>query len=805
MLSPRWRKVVRDLWHNKARTMIVVLSIAVGIFAVGMIVSTQIMLSEDMALAYSATNPASAYLYPDDFDDELVETVRHMDGVREAEGRVDWLTVRLKVGPDEWRDLAIDVIGDYDDMRLNSIAPVSGAWPPPKKGILIERQSLPLTNANVGDLIEIETSEGKIRQLRIAGLVHDMDNPPAPFVGHPFGYITFDTLEWLGYPRLYDELHILVSENETDQEHIRAIADQVEQKIKKSGRTVYWTWIPEPGEHPANEAVQPLLIILGVLGVLSLLLSSFLVINTIAALMTQQIRQIGIMKTVGARTSQVMGIYLGAVLIFGLLSLVVAVPLGALAAYVMSGYLADLINFDLTGFRIPPQAIALQVAVGLIVPLLAALYPILAGARITVHEALNSYGLGKGLFGRSLIDRLVEEVTTAVRTLSRPMRISLRNTFRRKGRLTLTLFTLTLGGAIFIAILSVHASLLTTLDDALTYWNYEVEVNFSNSHRIAQIEREAMRIPGVAEAESWIGNTGRRHRPDGYEGPNIYILGAPADTNLIQPTLLKGRWLLPDDENAIVVNTEVIKEESDIEVGDDIVLEVEGREHTWRVVGIVQGIMTGRIAYANQPYLARVIRYVGRSSGVQIVAAPPEDVSRHDPTYQSELAKTIKAHFDSRGLQVRRTETIASIRETIEYQFGIIVIFLAIMAILIALVGGLGLMGTMSINVIERTREIGVMRAVGASDGSVVKVFIVEGIFIGVLSWLAGAVLALPIGKLLSDAVGAAFLEEPLNYTFSTKGTVLWLVIVVVLAALASILPAWNASRLSVRQVLAYE
>jgi len=785
--------------------MIVVLSIAVGVFAVGMIVSTQIMLSEDMASAYSATNPASAYLYPDDFDDELVEAVRHMDGVREAEGRVDWLTVRLRVGPDEWRDLAIDVIGDYDDMRLNRIAPVSGAWPPPKKGILIERQSLPLTNANVGDLIEIETSEGKIRQLSIAGLVHDMDNPPAPFVGHPFGYITFDTLEWLGYPRLYDELHILVSENQTDQEHIRAIADQVEQKIKKSGRTVYWTWIPEPGEHPANEAVQPLLIILGVLGVLSLLLSSFLVINTIAALMTQQIRQIGIMKTVGARTSQVMGIYLGAVLIFGLLSLVVAVPLGALAAYAMSGYLADLINFDLTGFRIPPQAIALEVAVGLIVPLLAALYPILAGARITVHEALNSYGLGKGLFGRSLIDRLVEEVTTAVRTLSRPMRISLRNTFRRKGRLTLTLFTLTLGGAIFIAILSVHASLLTTLDDALTYWNYEVEVNFSRSHRIAQIEREAMRIPGVAEAESWIGNTGRRHRPDGHEGPNIYILGAPADTNLIQPTLLEGRWLLPDDENALVVNTEVIKEESDIKVGDDIVLEVEGREHTWRVVGIVQGIMTGRIAYANQPYFARVIRYVGRSSGVQIVAAPPEDVSRHDPTYQTELAKAIKGHFDSRGLQVRRTETIASIRETIEYQFGIIVIFLSIMAILIALVGGLGLMGTMSINVIERTREIGVMRAVGASDGSVVKVFVVEGIFIGVLSWFVGAVLALPVGKLLSDAVGAAFLEEPLNYTFSTKGTLLWLVIVVVLAALASILPAWNASRLSVREVLAYE
>ncbi len=114
-------------------------------------------------------------------------------------------------------------------------------------------------------------------------------------------------------------------------------------------------------------------------------------------------------------------------------------------------------------------------------------------------------------------------------------------------------------------------------------------------------------------------------------------------------------------------------------------------------------------------------------------------------------------------------------------------------------------MGTMSINVLERTREIGMMRAVGASDGAVARIFIAEGLFIGLLSWLVGTVLALPIGRLLSDAVGVAFLEAPLTYTFSARGTLLWLAIVFVLSTLASILPAWNASRLTVREVLAYE
>jgi putative ABC transport system permease protein len=81
----------------------------------------------------------------------------------------------------------------------------------------------------------------------------------------------------------------------------------------------------------------------------------------------------------------------------------------------------------------------------------------------------------------------------------------------------------------------------------------------------------------------------------------------------------------------------------------------------------------------------------------------------------------------------------------------------------------------------------------------------VEGLFIGALSWLIGAILSLPISKLLSDAVGMALTDAPLSYTFSTKGALLWLGIVLILAAMASFLPAWNASRLTVREVLAYE
>ena len=141
----------------------------------------------------------------------------------------------------------------------------------------------------------------------------------------------------------------------------------------------------------------------------------------------------------------------------------------------------------------------------------------------------------------------------------------------------------------------------------------------------------------------------------------------------------------------------------------------------------------------------------------------------------------------------------------IRAQFDIITIFLMIMAVLLAVVGALGLTGTMGINVLERTREIGVMRAIGASSLHVGLVFVVEALCIGVLSWLIGLILALPVAAFLSNRVGVLFLEAPLSFSFSFLGAGIWLVLSVVLSVAASLLPAWNAARLSVRDVLSYE
>ena len=801
MPSPRWRKVLRDLWNNKTRTVLVVLSIAVGVFAVGMIAGTQSIMSAELPLAYAQVHPSSAVLYTSSFDDDTLAAIRRVEGVRAAEGRRR-ANVRIKVmeplppNSPAWRDVRMEANNNFDGVEVDIVRHEQGAWPPPDRELLIERNSLPLLNAQIGDTVQVETPDGKQRSLTVAGTTHDLNKPPAAFTGLAFAYANFTTLEWLGFARDYDELHIVVAGNATDREHITTVANRVRDKLRNGGISVNFIYVPErPGEHPANDTIQTFLVILGVLGTLSLFLSGFLVVNTMFSILAQQVRQIGMMKAVGALTGQVVALYLGGVLVYGMLSLLVAVPLGGIAAYAMSAFIAGLVNFDLRPFSIPMQTLALEIAVGLVAPTLAALAPVLMGARVSVREAVNNYGLSAGKFGGNLIDRLLERV----RFLSRPLLLSLRNTFRRKSRLALTLFTLTLGGAIFIAVITVQASLARTLDDALAYWAYDIDVDLASSHRIDQLVSEAQSVPGVVAAESWSGSGVRRLRTDKSESQNYSMLATDAETKLLRPFVLAGRWLVPDDENAVVVNSEIMKNEADLKVGDELTLKLNEKDTQWRVVGIVRAVLTGPIIYVNYPYFARLSHSPGRAGSVQVLTR------EHDRASQAAVAAALKDRFDAIGLRVSRTQTTSQTRDNIEYQFAILVVFMAIMAVLLAVVGGLGLTGTMSINVLERSREIGVMRAIGASNGAVLQIFLVEGLLIGALSWAIGALLSLPISRLLSDVIGTTFMRAPLSFTFSTTGALEWLALVAMLSTLASFLPAWRAMRLSVREVLAYE
>jgi putative ABC transport system permease protein len=792
--SVRWRKVLRDLGVARTRTVLVVLSIAVGVFAVGTIAGASTLLQSGLREQYLASKPASATISATPFGPELVDAVRQVPGVADAEARRS-VTVRLRTGPQTYRELQLTAISDFKDQRLDLVTPEPDAtWPPPRGAMLLERSSLTLADVPTGGEVQVLTGDGKLHTLRVAGLSHEVGASPAFYVGRLQGHISFDTLAQLGYGSAFDEMRILARDPTLTQAQVRSLAETVRQRMEDAGVSVIYVFVPPPGQHPANNLLAGVFLVLGFLGLLALLASGFLVVNTVNAIIAQQTRQIGVMKAVGARNRQIAVLYLGMVLVYAVLALGVALPLGALGAFGLTAFTAHLVNFDVTGFFAPPGVVALEVAVGLLVPLLAALVPVWRGVRVTVREAVSSTGIAD-VFGRSRLDRALQRV----RGLSRPTLLSLRNTFRRKSRLALTLSALTLGGAVFMAVFTVRASLYRTLDDALAYFDYDVQVELAAPARADLLEREAMRVPGVVSAEAWRFATTQRIRSDGSESRSFITFGLPTTTTMVRPKIQEGRWLLPDDGNALVATANVRSDEPDLRVGDRLTMRVNGRDATWTLVGIVESPTQRPFLYANAGPLEQAARDVGRASLVMLRTAP------RDAATEDRVGTAAADHLRSVGVQVSATTTIAEVRTTQERLFEVLVIFMSTMALLLGVVGGLGLAGTMSINVVERAREIGVIRAVGASDGAVLRLFLAEGLMIGLMSWALGAVLAIPISRTLSDALGLVFLSRPLSYAVSADGVVLWLGIVLVLSAAASLFPAWRASRLAVREVLAYE
>jgi putative ABC transport system permease protein len=394
-----------------------------------------------------------------------------------------------------------------------------------------------------------------------------------------------------------------------------------------------------------------------------------------------------------------------------------------------------------------------------------------------------------------LVDRLVARL----RRVPRPILLSIGNTFRRRGRLVLTLITLTLGGALFASVASMQSSLDATLDDVLQYSNYDVQLTMGESVPAAEVIRAAEALEGVERAEGWIATNPSLVRSDGTQNSNIWLTAAPADTELIRPTLVEGRWLQPGEGEALVINVDFRDAEPGIELGAEVTLKLEGAEVRWPVVGIVSGQLMGPVAYAPYEPLSEALGMSGEANQVVLVTGEDSAGGR------TEVASRVERQLREAGLPVEQVETRDEMRTSTQGLFDILVMMLLLVAALLALVGAIGLTGAMSLSVLERRREIGVMRSLGASNQMVARIVVVEGLVIGLLSWLLGGLLALPLSWGLSNAVGVALVRAPLAFTFSAAGVLLWLAIVVVISVVASLLPARGAWRVRVREALAYE
>ena len=809
-MKPRWRKVLHDLFDNPGRTLLVVFSIAVGVFSIGVIAGAYQIISNDMSVSYAANRPANIEMRMTNFDDDVLTTIHNQRGVGEAEGRRVF-NVRVRVpGTEKWTTLDMIAFESFEKNAINLLTPVKGAVAPEKREVLLEQDALENLDVGVGGLLEFQLPDGSTKSLPVVGIVQDTAAGAGDFLADPFGYITTDTLQYLGQPQLYNRALVTVAGDGDDSQYIREVGGEVKDKIEKTGSVVIRSRFSETHQHPLGSTINAILGILLALGVLIVLLSSSLIANTLSALLNQHLRHIGVIKLVGGQRKQVFLMYITLIMSFGIIALAIAVPFGGVGAYALAEYIAGTLNFNLLGYRIVPLAFLIQIAVGLFVPLIAGLAPVLNGSRITVLRALSGdlsedeIRLKDGEMRLSWFDWAQVKVTRLLAArgihIPRPFIISLRNTFRRKSRLALTLFTLTMGGAIFISVFNVRATLHDYIGQIGKYFRADVTLEFDRAYRLQEVEQAVMGMDGVIEVEGWQFASGELMDAEENVLENITLLAPPANSRLVQPILVEGRWLQVDDVRKMAVSEGLRKTFPDLHAGDFINMRINGRDEAWQVVGLFKFVdQEGILGYAPYEYISVMNNQVNRSFSFRVVT------EAHDRAFQDAKAEEFDRYLRDLGYKIRVAEAGSASLDTAVESLDILVVFLLIMAILTAIVGSMGLTGTMGMNVLERTREIGITRAIGADDRAVMRTVIAEGVVIGMISFAFAILLSIPFTYGLSTIVSLAIFQTPIDVVFTYVGYAIWLALVLVLSTVASILPARNAARLTIREVLAYE
>ena len=796
MIAPRWIKLWRDAMVARGRLALIVVAMAASVAALATMAIANAVLEREVPRSYQGSNPASAQLeLAAEPDAALLARVRRRPDVAQADLAAT-LRGRIEIGPGEWAPLLLFVVPDLATLTINTVHPEAGAWPPADGTLLVERSALPLTHRAVGAAIAIELPRGGRREVAIAGTAHDPGVAPAGQEQTVYGYVTPRTLAAWGERVPLTLLKVVVARDGNDAAAIERATRGLATWLATQGSTVEQIRIPPPGRHPHQAQMNAILAMLTGFSALALVLGAVLCATVIGAWLAQQVRQIAIMKAIGARTHQVALPTLALVALLGLLATAIGLPLGTAAAAAFIRAIAQLLNLRLEDATPPRELLAMLAVPGVALPVLAALWPVFAAARRSVRAALDDHGAGSET---SVIGRWA----TRLQTGSTALTLALRNSLRRRTRLVLTLALLGSAGAMLETSLALRTAWTDDVARAAQQRRWDVELALQAAAPWDRLAARLATLPGVQSAEPWNGTAAAAGGDDGVEVVRTYpdgghggfsLRAAPPDTAMIAPHVVEGRWLRADDADAVVLNTSARAAAFPAaHAGDTIALSVDHRPQRWRLVGVIDETLTPGAAYVIPGTFDRTTGSDG-VSGLRIALRERAGADAALAAITQALARD--------GLVVRGAITAQRFAAAQGGHVAILVAALGFIALLMAVVGLLGLASALSVATAERTREFGVMRALGASRGLALRVVLAEGVVIGGASWVLAVVLSLPLSAVVGRVL-ASISAQDLAPRLAAPAVAALLATLLAGAVVASLGPALRASRWTVRESLA--
>jgi putative ABC transport system permease protein len=801
MLRPRWRKLRGDIEQAKGRLLMMVIAIAVGVFAAASISTAYAILTREIVRNFLSSNPAVALLDVDIIDQTVLGGVRAQAGITGAEAAGE-LTGRIEVRPNEWLPLLLFVVPDFRAARISTIRLEAGRWPTAREGFILERTAVSVANTAVGREISVQTPHGTQRSLTVVGVVHDPSLAPAWQEQTVYGYVTPATLTLLGEDPSLHLLKVTVKDASSDPVGVERAVIGVADWLRRAGHSVGEIRIP-PYQHPHQGMMTSVVRMLLVFSLLTLILSAILTATLTSSLLAPQVRQIGVMKAIGARSAQIMQIYVGLIAAIGILAVTIGLPLGIAAGRALAENTARMLNLELASRSVPAWLYGSQVLIGVGLPLAAALLPIKIAAGRTVRETLSDFGV-----------RLSVGPGRLIRWLSRLSRrdpafvLAIRNTVRRKSRLAITLGLLATAGAMFMTSLNVKAAWERNLTEAGVERHFDAELKFAHAQPEGAVVATVSAVPGVRRVEPWSVEAVSLARPDGLRIVRTYpdgghgslrLQAVPRQSAFLSPMVIAGHWLSTPDPDGAVVNEQALSMFPGLRIGDRIHLIVRGVLAELRVIGVVREHLTQATVYTSPQRFEQETGEPGLTGGVRV------SLESADERSADEHIASIEGALDNSGVKVTQSVSQAQLGRALGGHLFILIVTLVVMSILMATVGVMGLGSAMTISVLERTREIAVMRVIGARAWTIRRTVIGEAVLVGALSAGISLVLSVPLTIFVDWIVGTASFGPALGTGLSAAATPLWLAITVVGAVTASAYPSWKASKLTIREALGFQ
>lgn len=772
-------KVWRDLLNRPLRSLLTIFGIAVGVGGMVAITSTARNVVRAQREVFASTSQADIRYWVWEAPTSLVRSLEADERIAAAELRLTYTTRWRARG--SWMDIELIGIDDFERITVNQFEILQGRAPSVGEALL-ELSASSMADLSPGTEIAYRDAFGRERYLTVSGISLSPGNLSSAITKIAIAYVPGDFLRNVmgvsGSNQLLIKLH--------DPRQAQSVAQRVTRLLQRQGIQAGTPELRDVDRFAGKRELDALIVIMFIFSGMGLLLGSLLVMNTLSAIVAEQIGEIGALKSFGATRAQILILYLLESCAYGLAGTLLGLVAGAVGGWRLLVWIGSL-GSTKVGFRLAPESLAMGLGVGIVVALVGGLAPALEGARISVKQALSSYGI-RADYGQGWLDRGLKRLGRLPPLLA----MAVRNLSRRPVRSGLTLLVVALSAAAFLSALAMRDSVNSAIADIYQTYYADAWVWFDQLVS-TQFEGLFPSVDGVYTAEGWL-------IADGHVGlSEARLWGLPAQSALYREVMREGRWFDAHEPDAVVLSAE-LADKRRLRVGDTIEIQTRGRSRFFRVVGVaidntifLGGQLAGK-AFLSRDVLSAML---GHEDMANLFALGLTSRDR-----QAADATLARVEFKFQRWRPVVQPIYVEIEAACEAS-RLLTLGLLAMVIIVALVGALGMVNTLALNVLERRREIAILRTLGGTDAAVLLAFLGEGLVYGCLGLVLGLAIGYPLARLFTARLSQALFElgfvlSPWAITGNVMFTLVW-------ALAASLGPALGAARTATHVALRYE